>query len=181
MKKEPLSTQTGGLRHGRLHPGKITHGKHLSPAGFIGIWLLIYAVVLVCGTSLSVLIVLNKNTDFLNIAQRDLNYYIEYGDFNPQAIVNGADNLIYSSDGEKYDAVLSPGHTQDFNYDFYAHKYLPKVQSGKTVYTIIFNTDLQDNFAIAIAIPMENGQMFFSFEDFLPFGLCFWFYLFPPL
>ncbi|MCD7717350.1 MAG: hypothetical protein LUI39_13075 [Lachnospiraceae bacterium] len=160
MKKELLSSQTGGQRLGRLHSADgITHGKHLSPAGFIGVWLLIYAVVLVCGVCLSFLIVLNNNTDFLSVARRDLNYYTEHGNFNPEVIVNSADNLIYSADGEKYDALISADHGKDFDHDFYAQKYLPKVQSGKTVYTIIFNTDLQDNFAIAIAMQYTQTRI----------------------
>lgn len=140
--------------------------KLLSPAGFICVWILIYVVVLVCGSALSVLIVLNNNTDFLSIARRDMNYYTEHGDFNPEVIVNSGNNLIYTSDGEKVDTLLTIERDSDFDYDFYAQKYLAKTQSGETVYTILFNTGLQDDFAIAIAIPMEDGQMFLFLREF---------------
>ncbi len=140
--------------------------KMLSPAGFICVWILIYAVVLVCGSALSVLIVFNNNTDFLSIARRDMDYYTEHGDFNPEAIVNSGNNLIYTSDGEKVDTLLTIKRDSDFDYDFYAQKYLSYTQSGKTVNTFILTSELQDDLAIAIAMPMEDGQMFLFLREF---------------
>lgn len=126
-------------------------------------WILIYILILIIGFIISYASTYISNKDMRPIAEYDLWYYEETGQFNPNVEVNGAHNYIYDENGNRItgipDKPLSP------QWDEYTQKIRSKVHENGSYYTVAFRIDKNLPAAIVLAYPLEDGDTFIFFRE----------------
>lgn len=130
---------------------------------YILYWILIYAVVLGACFCVTLTAIYFSNKHMVGIASYDLEYYMETDTFNPNVLVNGANNLVFNENGEIIDG--SPLTDESAKWNTYIKKIMPKLQESDYLYTLALTNDIEKTIAILVAYPMKNGGVFLFFRE----------------
>lgn len=126
-------------------------------------WILIYILILIASFIISYASTYISNRDMSQIAEYDLWYYEETGQFNPNVEVNGAHNYIYNENGHRITGV--PDRPLSPQWDEYTQKIRSKVHENGSYYTVAFRMDKNLPAAIVLAYPLEDGDTFVFFRE----------------
>lgn len=134
-----------------------------SKRSYILHWILIYLVAAVFGITISLFATTISNKDKLAIASYDMDYYLEYGCFNPNVTVNGAHNFIYDSNGTLQ--ASCPWQETSILRENKVHQIGAKVHANGSYYGICFTGSLKAPVGILTAFPLDDGGFFLFFRD----------------
>lgn len=129
-----------------------------SKTTYIFHWIIIYMLVIVFGFILSYVATYMSNKDTMSIIEYDYIYYQEHGEFNPNVIINGANNFVYDSNGTLI-AKATSEHLSD-QWFAYVNNITTKI-SGKTpYYNVAITYDLKNPVAIVAGYTTEDNGTF---------------------
>lgn len=127
--------------------------------------LAVYLLAMLGITAVSTRTIYFRYRNLVPIAEDDLNYYMETGEFNPDVERYGANNFVYSEDGSR-EAFLSSGRVEAFfDFDGYARELSRHMDASGPIYRVKFSLNLPRHIAVAVAIPMENGGLFLFLKE----------------
>ncbi len=150
--------------------GKLTYQK------IFLLGLCAYLLALMCLTGVSVYTVYSRYNNLVQVAQKDLDHYLRTGTFDMHLVQYESNNFVYASNGQRVDFSTSDQAELYFNVDAYAMKLSAQLDDSP-IYRILFSPNLRYHFAVAVAIPIEDGGMFLFLKE-LPdvnrifFSLC---------
>ena len=126
-------------------------------------WIVILLIVLIVGYSITLISTYFSNKGMAHIAQYDMNTYVETGSFNPNVIINRANNLVYNQNGVLIDSCLQNGLPR--NWDHYMQKITSKVKDSDVYYSVKFAPSWNHPVTIVTAYSLEDGGIFVFFRE----------------
>ena len=140
-------------------------GKKFTCRKVFALGLALSLTVLVCAFAVAVAVIYNGNRNLVEIARRDLAYYLEHGTFEPRARQHGANNYVYAPDGTRKEFLSGGGAEACFDFDGYARELRRHIRGQAPVFRVRFSLNLPNRVAIAVAVPMEDGGMFLFLRE----------------
>lgn len=139
--------------------------KKLNKKKLILSWVIIYLCVLFFSTTIAGCLIFNQNKNLIQIAQNDVQYYIDNQEIAPLAIKNDCNNYFYDSNLNRIFFYAANGEESKFDFDSYAKKYYPEIQENGLHYSVIISKDLHAKIGIIIALPYENNGIFLFLKE----------------
>lgn len=133
-----------------------------SKAKYIFHWTLIYIMVVILAFVLSFATTYFSNKLSYDIANYDLQYYLDTGTFNPNVVINGANNLVYDKHGNLIDSCAT--HEFPKQWPRTVEKVLSKTKECDVYYTAILTNHIPKAVMVITAYPLDDDGAFIFYR-----------------
>lgn len=139
--------------------------KIINKKKVILIWILFYILIIVFSMIISAGLIGHRNQNLISIAQKDADYYITTGTFDPKAKRNDVSSVVYDDSLQRVNEQILYAETQDFDFDAHAEKAYAKVQKKGLHYTVVMSPHIKNYVGIAIVLPYSDDGLYLFLKE----------------